>query len=246
MIDMKRARVQLIIDCWSRILRGEARSRDDVARILKELYEKHKVEPIRGVSKPADIYDKEIASVYVIGKYGLGLDQEIDSSEDLRNIFSIEIDAENLVKLMIRGKTRKEICEEWKDLCSKLNEFLILRSLRFAFTMMYFDFLSKEDFNKFLRKLYEEFQEYGETIRRIAKFYLAYRLGEILSKNEAINKIDFDIKRNILGLELGIPRAVPGPRYVIDVAKHFFNLPKSVVDRVISPDKSATKEKNSA
>jgi hypothetical protein len=70
-------RIQVAVSILSELSKkaGEL-TRPQVVEILRRTYEKQGLQPIRGKALPQDIYDKELATVYVVGKHGLNLHEE--------------------------------------------------------------------------------------------------------------------------------------------------------------------------
>ncbi|RLG77651.1 MAG: hypothetical protein DRO12_01590 [Thermoprotei archaeon] len=227
-MDFKRKRIRVLVDAWSMIAQGKVKTREEVIELLKKLYEENGVEPLRGASKPADLYEKDLMSLYIIGKWGLGLDKDLPL-EVFERIFTVESKYEKAVEVLIKYEDPHEVRDKVTRILSQLDGPIMARILRFAFTLHYYGFLDRRDFEKALRNAYKAFPELEDTIRRFAKFYIAYRIGEELAKGSVKNKLELDVLRNTVALEVGIPKAVPKLGYIIDVAKVFFTLPKKIL-----------------
>ena len=229
-MDFKRKRVRVLVDAWSMIAQGKVSSREGVVELLKKLYEESGVDPLRGASKPADLYEKDLMSLYIIGKYGLGLDKDL-SPEVFERIFTVEHRYEKAAEALMKSgdpqAAREGVLKALEGM--DINGSLMARVLRFVFTLHYYGFITREEFEKALRNAYKAFPELEDTIRRFAKFYIAYRIGEEISRGSVRSKIELDVLRNKVALDVGIPRAVPRLGYVIDVAKAFFVVPKKIL-----------------
>ena len=229
-MDFKRKRIRVLVDAWSMIAQGKAKTREEVIELLKKLYEENGVDPLRGASKPADLYEKDLMSLYIIGKWGLGLDKDLPP-EVFERIFTVESRYEKAAEALINYEDPHEVRDKVTSALRglQLDGPIMARILRFAFTLHYYGFLDRKEFEKALRNAYKAFPELEDTIRRFAKFYIAYRIGEELVKGSVKNKLELDVLRNTVALEVGIPKAVPKLGYVIDVAKAFFTLPKKIL-----------------
>jgi len=65
-------RIQAAVTILSELTKQlDSIDRAKAVSVLKSMYESRKIQPIRGKSQPPDLYDKEMATLYVIGKYGL-------------------------------------------------------------------------------------------------------------------------------------------------------------------------------
>jgi hypothetical protein len=65
----QRARIDAAMEALSIILQKGVADRQEAVRILSEVYQRHAVQPIRGKAWPPDIWDKEMATLYVLAKY---------------------------------------------------------------------------------------------------------------------------------------------------------------------------------
>ncbi|MEM3284890.1 MAG: DUF2192 domain-containing protein, partial [Fervidicoccaceae archaeon] len=83
-----RKKISVAIDILSEISEKMIADRDKVIKLLKEKYEEYRISPFRGIAQPEDLYDKEMATLYVVGKYGMGLDE--DYPEIFERVFEKE------------------------------------------------------------------------------------------------------------------------------------------------------------
>ncbi|MEM1644500.1 MAG: DUF2192 domain-containing protein [Ignisphaera sp.] len=226
-MNMKRKRVIALVNAWSRIVKENIASREQVREILQKCYEELGVEPIRGSSSSPDLYDKDIVSLYIIGKWGLGVDKEL-SREVFEKIFSIEIVIEDIANKIQKISNYEEFCKENAELCKSLDDKLVARILRFMFTLYYFGFIDRTTFVQFMRKIHTILKPMENTIKRFAKFVIAYEVGKKIAENEVKTKIDLNMEKNAVALDLGIPNALPSVGYILEVAKHFFEIPQNL------------------
>lgn len=226
-MNMKRKRVIALVNAWSKIVKDNITSREQVKEVLQKCYEELGVEPIRGSSSSPDLYDKDMVSLYVIGKWGLGIDKEL-SKEVFEKIFSTEIAIENIVNVINKTSSYEEFCKEDAELCKSLDDKLVARVLRFMFTLYYFGFIDRAAFAQFMRKIYTVLKPMEDTIKRFAKFVIAYEVGKKIAENEIKTKIDLNMEKNAVALDLGIPNALPSVGYILEVAKHFFEIPQNL------------------
>ncbi len=230
-MDLKRKRIRVLVDTWSEIMLRGVKSREEAVEILKKVYQEHGIDPIRGASTPPDLFDKDMISLYIIGKYGLGLDAELPR-EVLETLFPLEVAIERFVDKLLKSSDPREVCEEEKEFCSSLDDSRVARVLRFAFTKMYFGFSTEEEFRRVLKALYEMLPQFAETIRRFTKFYIAYKVGELIAKGQVRNRMEMSLAKNTIALELSIPKAVPSNRYIVEVARHYFQIPDKIREEV--------------
>jgi hypothetical protein len=233
---MKRKRIIALVNAWSRIIRENITSREEATKILQMCYKEIGVEPIRGSSSSPDLYDKDMASLYIIAKWGLGLDKEL-SKDVLEKLFDVEIKIEKILEILKNVSNYDEFCSRDPELCKSVDDKLVARILRFLFTMYYFEFMDKQTFVQLMRKVYNVFKPMEETVRRFAKFVIAYEVGKKLADNEIKTKIDINIAKNTIAIDFGIPNILPSISYIIEVSKHFFEIPQNLVNSLKSRDK---------
>ncbi len=238
-MDLKRRRIRVLVDTWSEIFRQGLADRESVIKLLEAMYKEAGVEPIRGASTPPDLYDKEMISLYIIGKWGLGIDKDLDK-EFVEKVFSKELLLERIIELVEKLDSFDEVCREiGEDICKSIDSGFVARLLRFAFTLMYFGFKDEEWFKNFMKKFYRIAPQFEDTIRRFARFYIAFRIGYMIERGELKTRMDINIAKNMAALELSIPHCVPSNSYIAEVAKHYFVLPHRILNELTSKRREA-------
>ena len=68
-----RSRIEALIKVWSEITSSNRRdwTREEIIDLLIAEYSKRRIEPLRGKVRPPDIFEKELSSLYFIGKLSL-------------------------------------------------------------------------------------------------------------------------------------------------------------------------------
>lgn len=232
-MNIRRKRIMALVNTWSKIVRDNIVSRGQAVEILRKCYEELGVEPIRGASLSHDLYDKDMGSLYIVGKWGLGIDKEL-SKEVLENLFSTELRIEHVVEKIQRVSSFDELCKEDADTCKSIDDKLTARILRFVFTLYYFGFIDRTMFIQLIRKIYSVLKPAEETVRRFARFIIAYEVGKKIAESEIKSRIDLNMAKNTVALDIGIPNALPSLSYIIEVAKHFFELPQDLINSLKS------------
>jgi len=240
-MNFKRRRIEALTTVWSIIVSKPELKREEVVEILKSVYRSMGVEPIRGAGNPPDLYDKELSSLYVIGKWGLGIDKDL-REEVFKDVFSMEIQFELMWGALRKANSKEEFCRELKEVCSKLDEGMAARFLRFAFTLYYFGFIKFEELTSILKKLYSFFDSLQDTVRRFTKFVIAYEIGLKIASGKLKTALELNMEKNVLALNIGIPKAVPSTGYIIEVSKHFFTLPSNVTKNLIRAESKKESE----
>lgn len=235
-MNIRRKRVIALVNSWSKIISENITTREQAIEILKKSYEETGAEPIRGSSVSPDLFDKDMASLYIVGKWGLGIDKEL-SKEVLEKIFSIEIAVEKIIDSLRKTTSYEDFCREFEEICKNLDERLVARMLRYAFTLYYFGFIDRQEFFDILRKTYTVLKPLEETVKRFTKFVIAYEVSRKISENEIKNRTNLNMIKNLVALDIGIPHTVPTTKYIIDVAQHFFELSQDLINNLKSENK---------
>ncbi|TRM79318.1 hypothetical protein DJ524_09890, partial [Sulfolobus sp. D5] len=130
--EIYKERVKVLTEIWGLITASwDSITRDDLVEILKNAYIKRNIKPFRGFNAN-NLYEKELVSLYVIGKHGLGL------FDENKNIFDKLLDKEEkyeyISNLILDGKVREafDLAESSKDNLAK--------ALRMTFTEVIFSF----------------------------------------------------------------------------------------------------------
>jgi hypothetical protein len=207
--------------------------------ILKKTYQAKKMQPIRGKAQPPDIYDKELATLYVIGKYGLKLDQ--DSPELFERIFYLERNLEEAINKILESKY-EEAREILKSVSPSgtIDSNVIARLLRVPLTKLILGFIQEEEFKNVLHRVLEAFPEEEKTVSNYARFFVGLKLSEAIQRGEVKSKEEKEALKKALAIRMGFPKSTPSDDYVRAIAKSVFNINDKLLDRVLSSRKDAS------
>lgn len=218
--ELHKRRIEASIDVWSRILKGELRTREDTVEYLKNLYDREGIEPIRGKTK-INIYDKELATVFVVGRYGLGLDNE--EIKGYSEIFAIEEKAEDVIAAALEGKElRAAIVEKF----GAVDENIVFRILRLAMTSVLLGFMKENEFINILFKFEDEFSEFSKKIQGFKRFYIAFRLAEEIAAGKVRNRIEKEALKHALCLRLKAEKVAPPDWLIREIATNVIGAPE--------------------
>ncbi|MEM4511832.1 MAG: DUF2192 domain-containing protein [Acidilobaceae archaeon] len=246
-VDVK-TRINILMDVWQKIIEmweesGGALTRHDIARVLSEVYKREKIAPIKGASNPQDIYDKELSSLYVVGRYGMGLEEEY--SELFDKIFVEEYKYENAISIILseppeRARERVRIL-----LGGSPDDNTLARILRLKMVQVYFGFDRDETFLQLLKKLREVFPDKEKVASNYAKFYVAFKIAEAISRGEIKDKITKEAAKRALALELGLSKKrMPDDDYIRIIAMEVFKAsPKHLQNLLGAPKARREKQK---
>jgi len=225
--DLHKERVEIAVNIWGEILNGSVSTRRELVELLREAYEAGKIEPIRGKTK-IDIYDKELATVFLVGKHGLGLDEEL---EKVRDLFGVEYAANTVLERVMRGEDPRKAAEE---VFEKVDENTVFRVLRLAMTAVALGFMLEDEFLKVLLAFEKSFPEYAPNFLGFKRFYIAYKLAESIAKGEVRNRIEKEALKHAMCLRLGSEKAAPPDWLVREIAVKVLKVPEHKVNDALS------------
>lgn len=217
-IPLKRARLRAYINAIADLV-GEHESGRSIDRglaieILKRSLKELKVEPFRGVRFSEDIYDKEMMSLYIVAKYILRIPITL-----FGDVFMNEVLLDR-TSLVIRnsidyGKVRSTV-EKYLGVA---DEVTLSKLIRYITTEYYLDLVGEESALRSVRNLINAFPEHAENFKRMCKFFIAVVLGSKIVSDEIRNKIDLEIRKKALAINLGLSGGAPSNEYIIEVTR---------------------------
>jgi len=225
------------MDIWNRVLdlwesEGRSLSRDDVVRILRDSYRSARISPIKGASSPPDLFDKEMASLYVVGKYGMGLDVQYP---DLFNeIFSREVRYEQAIAALLTESPERAKEKVTILLGGRVDDNEIARMLRLKLTEVYFGFTREESLLELLRALVNAFPEKEKLTSKYARFYIALKVARAIASGEARDRLTKEAIKQATALKISwLKRAIPDDNYIATIASEVYGVPKRILKDVL-------------
>lgn len=222
-----RRHVDACNEVLSLILAGLISTRSEAVEKLIEAYKKRGIGPIRGWSAK-NLYDKEMAMAYVVGRHGLGL--EFDDNPTLSQVFSAELRYEEICREILEGAQPTNVIQK---IVSNIDKSTIFRVLRLMLTTVVLGFESEERLLKLHKALSEEFKEYEKGFRSFMRFYIALRVSEKIAMKEVRSKTEKEALKLALCLRSGMERGAPSDELISLILREVFGVPKSVVDKVL-------------
>lgn len=219
-MDIKRLRIKIYVDVLGTIVNKRTLSREDAVNLLKKIFEELNLEPIRGASKPPDIYEKELISLYIIAKYGLNI---LGDYPELVKLFYKEILLEEAINTLMNDPpeiARSKI----EKLLPYLDESTLSKILRFGFTLTYLDFKDKKFMINLIKNCYSVFPDKSDIIRRFTKFFIAASVADEILKGRIKDSLNKEIEKHALSAEIGIPKATPNDEYLAKVSLALYDI----------------------
>ncbi|MEM0267356.1 MAG: DUF2192 domain-containing protein, partial [Thermofilaceae archaeon] len=168
-------RINACLDLISKALRGELHSREDLVLELERIYGQRGVEPIRGRTK-INIFDKEVCTVYVVAKYGLGLDPD-EYKDFYEKFLNVELRAERAAERLLAGEGERAVAEEM----GVADENAVFRIARLEATAVLMGFKSEERLSTLLARLEEAFPQLTQKIQGFKRFFIAFAVAQAIA-----------------------------------------------------------------
>jgi len=229
-INPYKARIEALIKVWSEITSSNRRdwTREELVDLVFAEYSRRKIEPLRGKLRPPDIFEKELSSLYFVGKYGLGLAKEYPE------IFSGPLALESIVDELVDKLVSDENLNIKQALGTITKKEELVKILRVPFTGVVLGFIEEEALTKFLEKLIKEYPEFKDTIRNYKKFYIAFRLAEAIAKREIKNRVAKEALKHAIAVKINSQKNMPSDRYIYTIASEVFKIPSRTLQKILS------------
>ena len=227
-----RDRVEASIEIWGNILKRNLVKRGVVVDLLRKTYEKRGVEPIRGKTK-IDIYDKEMATLYLVGKYGLGLDEK-EAPEIFGKVFRNEILYEKAFYEVLNGLPSAEVIKKY---FGKVDENVIFRVLRLGLTKTLLGWEEEGNLIKVIKSFIESFPQYVNRLNSFIRFYIALRLAERIVNHEIRNRLEKEAYKHSMCVKFGSLKNAPPDSLVREIAVYVFKGKEFEVNSVLNLEK---------
>lgn len=221
-------RIEACLELVSRALKGEITTREEAVRELERLYRSRGVEPIRGWTK-INIFDKEMCTVYVVAKYGLGLDAE-EYRDFYEKILGLELRAERAAERIKAGEGANAVIEE----LGSADENMVFRIARLEATAALLGFKPEEGLAQLLNRLNELFPELSRKIAGFKKFYIAFRVAQSIAEGRVRTRLEKEALKQALCVKFKAEKAAPSDEFIREVALGVLKLDERSIADVIS------------
>ncbi|ADL18562.1 hypothetical protein ASAC_0154 [Acidilobus saccharovorans 345-15] len=223
-----------IISVWDS---GQQVDRQGAIELLRREYESLKITPIKGSADPSDLYDKELTSLYVMGKYGMGLDEQYPEQFD--SLFNLEIKLEQAASMLIaEGVNAKD---KVLMLLGTVDGNTVARILRIGLTKVYFGFADDSHMKQLSDAISAAFPERADDVNRFLKFYSAFKVALAIEQGSVRDRLTKEALKEAVAIQLGRGReAVPSDRYIVKIASEVFKVPGKVLRQIFGGIKEGT------
>jgi len=227
-INPYKTRIEALIKVWSEITSSNRRdwTREELADLVFAEYSRRRIEPLRGKQRPPDIFEKELSSLYFVGKYGLGL---IDEYPEIFNgPLALEAKIDELVTKLMKNEDLN-----LKQTLGPITKEDLIKILRVPFTGVILGFMEETAFSKFLEKIIKEYPEFEDTIRNYKRFYIAFKLAESIAKREVKNRVAKEALKHAIAVRINSQKNMPSDRYIYIIASEVFKVPSRVLQKIL-------------
>jgi len=224
--EIYRERVRVLTELWGSLVEKYTHlTREVLVDLLKESYETNDIKPIRGF-KAEDLYEKELISLYVVGKEGLGLFN--DYKEVFEKLLMPEIVIDRASEILIENKPIEafELLQKDKGSLAKV--------LRLIFIQGIFSFKPEENLYIAMRNLdFTNIDEMKHTAVSFARFYTAFKVAEGIAEKTIKDKMNAEAFKRALAISIGIKYPLPKPEYISLIGKEVFNIDQKLLKKVL-------------
>ncbi|ACB39840.1 DUF2192 domain-containing protein [Pyrobaculum neutrophilum] len=233
--QLHRDRIEAALHLLERVLSGAVTSRSALVAELQELYSRRGLEPFRGLSREG-VYDKEVATVYLVGVYGAG----VIAPGDFDNVFYIENKSMEAVELIrsiaevVAPEQRDALRGKTEEIKGKSVEDRVFRVLRLVFTGAVLGYYPEMFLVKALRTYEAVYPELSERLVNYAAFYSAYKIAEDIAAGRIRTPEDLKIQKYSYCLKLGFQKCKPSDKLIAEVASAIYRVNKSVLAKLFA------------
>jgi len=236
--QLYKSRIEAATEIWSKIMKNEVSSRNQLEELLYIIYKQRTIEPFRGLSK-VRIYDKEIATPYIVGKYGLGIvDGDLENA--LKGIFNVEITCDEIYEFLRSRNFQLNSDDDINQLRKMIDNEVLgvktdergFRFLRYVFTGTIMRFFPEEDFVGSYKALATAFPNLANDFLRYVKFYVAFRVAEDIALGNIKSIEEKKIMKYTHCLRLNLTKCVPHDKLIREIALRVYKVPRRVLDRL--------------
>ncbi len=243
--DLYKDRVNVAVELWDKILRGEVSSRGELVEMLVKAYGERNIEPFRGLSK-INIFDKELATVYMVGVYGMGIVTKADVEKSYGNLFNVEVHSDEAYGVIksFSGEGDKVRLRNIIDEGNLLGETLeekVFRVFRLVYTGAVLGYIPEGDIALTYKVLYDVFEPLRERLINYVKFYIATKIAEAIALGMFKNPNEVRIEKYAYCVRLGLEKCAPSNRLINEIARMVYKVPPAVVNKLVPVLKRSSK-----
>lgn len=242
-VPLKRARlrayINTIADVVAEIEAGNSVSRDSVVKELKKALEEAQVEPFRGIRYSEEVYEKELISLYIVATRILRLPLR-KFGKFFNEVFSNEICLDKVVTIIKKQSDSQKTRSVIETYLGTADEVTLSKIIRYITTEYYLDLIDEEEAVKSVGNLIRVYPEFSDKFSRMTKFFIAVVVSSKMVTNEIRSRMDLEMRKKALTINLGLSGGAPSNEYIVDIAKIAFG-GSGNIKKLIEAIKTSTK-----
>jgi len=233
--QLHKDRIEAALTLLERVLTGAVTSRSALVAELQTLYGEKGIEPFRGLSKEG-VYDKEIATVYLVGIYGAA----VLSPGEYDDIFYIENKAMEAIEIVksvtevVPPETKEMLMKKTEEVKGKSTEDKVFRVLRLVFTGVVLGYHPEILMVKSIKTYEMAYPDLSKRLVNYAAFYSAYKIAEEIALGKIRNPDDLKIQKYTYCLKLGFQKCKPSDRLIAEVASSIYKVNKALLAKLFA------------
>ncbi|AFA40665.1 Uncharacterized protein conserved in archaea [Pyrobaculum oguniense TE7] len=233
--QLHKDRIEAALILLERVLNGFITSRSALVAELQEIYKAKRIEPFRGLSKEG-VYDKEVATVYLVGVFGTG----ILAPGDFDNVFYIEnrsLEAVEIIRNVgevVTQETAESLRRKTDEIKGKSEEDKVFRVLRLVFTGTILGYYPEMLLVKAIKTYEVVYPSLAERLVNYAAFYSAYKIAEEIALGKIRSADNLKILKYTYCLKMGFQQCKPSDRLIAEVAHHIYKVDKSTLSKLFA------------
>ncbi len=233
--QLHKDRIEAALTLLERVLTGAVTSRSALVAELQALYREKGIEPFRGLSREG-VYDKEIATVYLVGVYGAA----VLSPGEYDNIFYIEnkaVEAVEIIKSVtevVSPDVKEMLMKKTEEIKGKSTEEKVFRVLRVVFTGAILGYYPEILMVKSIKTYEMVYPNLSERLVNYAAFYSAYKIAEEIALGKIRNPDDLKIQKYTYCLKLGFQKCKPSDKLIAEVAGSIYKVNKTLLAKLFA------------
>jgi len=234
-------RIKVATEIASALFSKNIVDREAVQKLLMEVYREHALQPMRGKAWPEDIWDKEIATIYLVAKHLLKMDEK--NPEVFHKLFHLEEILEE-ASTIILDKEGEE-ARKWVLflLGGSINDNTLARLLRVISTGVILGFYEEGRLIELMKKIAEIFPEFERTLKKYAKYFIAMRTAQAIALGIVKDRITKEAIKQALTARIGLGPVTPDDKYIEYIARNIFELPKDKLESILFSQESKKRRK---
>ena len=194
-MSARERRVEALVDFLGELLGGGATTRRGALKLLVEVYARHCLEPLVGVSTRG-AFERELALAHALAERGLGLGEEL---EELAEVFWVERKCEKALDALLAGADPAEALESSGAV---LSESWVRALLGYARALHHLGYVSDEELASILKAV-ERTGVGAHALRFTRKLVAAHKLAQQIASGQLTSRGRKERSERVLALLYG-------------------------------------------